>query len=170
MISRTIHLPNTHSKYKQQISKQEISISKWRTFSHRLLLTMHHPRVINHYIPSKQKKKKNKKKEESKKNPSLQIFMTLFTTPRRHKPSHYRSQHRYIIDTHTHMYLTHSGKISHIGIWNKVETRRSSNVKDIFRSPLTLSSPSNTRALPFSFSFFPLESAAAFFSLFPRRR
>ena len=183
MISRTIHLPNAHSKYKQQISKQEISISKWRTFSHRLLLTMHHPRVINHYISSKQKKKnkkgknkkkkKNKKGKNQKKNPSLQIFMTLFTTPRRHKPSHYCSQHRYITDTYTHTCILRTVARSAISVYEIKSRRKGPRTSKIFFALLLRSPPPRTHVRFRFHSLFsppnPLPPFSAFFRADDRR-
>lgn len=95
--------------------------------------------------------------------------MTLFTTPRRHKPSLSTSiHHRY---THTHMYLTHSGKISHIGLYEIKSRREGPRTSKIFFALLLRSPPPRTHVrFRFHSLFSSPESAAAFFSLFPRIR
>ena len=157
MISRTIHLPNAHSKYKQQISKQEISISKWRTFSHRLLLTMHHPRVINHYISSKQKKKKNKKRKNQKK---ILLYKFSWRFLRRLAVINRRSQHRYITDTHTHTCILRTVARSAISVYEIKSRREGPRTSKIFFALLLRSPPPRTHVrLHVRFRFHSLFSA-----------
>lgn len=97
--------------------------------------------------------------------------MTLFTTPRRHKPSHYRSQHRYITDTHTHTCILRTVARSAISVYEIKSRREGPRTSKIFFALLLRSPPPRTHVrFRFHSLFSSPESAAAFFSLFPRRR
>lgn len=70
--------------------------------------------------------------------------MTLFTTPRRHKPSHYRSQHRYITDTYTHTCILRTVARSAISVYEIKSRRKGPRTSKIFFALLLRSPPPRT--------------------------